>query len=50
MTFNQSLTRLYEAGNITLDDALAASDNPDELKMQIRGITQGGKQVSLNRM
>ncbi len=46
MTFNQSLIRLFEAGNITLDDALGASDNPDELKMQMRGITQGGKQIS----
>ncbi|MDA1223317.1 MAG: type IV pilus twitching motility protein PilT, partial [Planctomycetota bacterium] len=43
MTFNQSLSRLFEAGNISLDDALAASDNPEELKMQMRGITQGGK-------
>ena len=41
MTFNQSLIRLFQAGNISLEDALAASDNPDELKMQMRGITQG---------
>ena len=45
MTFNQSLIRLFEAGNVTLEDALAASDNPDELKMQMRGITQGGQQA-----
>jgi twitching motility protein PilT len=42
MTFNQSLIRLFQAGNISLEDALVASDNPDELKMQMRGITQGG--------
>jgi twitching motility protein PilT len=42
MTFNQSLIRLFQAGNISLEDALTASDNPDELKMQMRGITQGG--------
>ena len=42
MTFNQSLIRLFEAGNISLDDALAASDSPDELKMQMRGISTGG--------
>ena len=42
MTFNQSLIRLFQAGNISLEDALIASDNPDELKMQMRGITQGG--------
>ncbi|MCC6670541.1 MAG: PilT/PilU family type 4a pilus ATPase [Planctomycetes bacterium] len=41
MTFNQSLIRLFEAGNITLEDALSASDNPDELKLQMRGITLG---------
>ncbi len=42
MTFNQSLIRLFQAGNISLEDALSSSDNPDELKMQMRGITQGG--------
>ncbi|MEE2887588.1 MAG: PilT/PilU family type 4a pilus ATPase [Planctomycetota bacterium] len=42
MTFNQSLIRLFEAGNISMDDALAASDSPDELKMQMRGISAGG--------
>lgn len=42
MTFNQSLIRMFEAGNISLEEALAASDNPDELKMQMRGITRGG--------
>ncbi|MCC6783200.1 MAG: PilT/PilU family type 4a pilus ATPase [Planctomycetes bacterium] len=45
MTFNQSLIRLFEAGNISLDDALGASDNPDELKMLMRGITQGAQQA-----
>ncbi len=43
MTFNQSLIRLFEAGNISLEDALASSDNPDELKMQMRGITAGAQ-------
>ncbi|MBK8976494.1 MAG: PilT/PilU family type 4a pilus ATPase [Planctomycetes bacterium] len=47
MTFNQSLIRLFEAGNITLEDALAASDNPDELKMQMRGITQGAQAATV---
>jgi twitching motility protein PilT len=46
MTFNQSLIRLFEAGNVALEDALAASDNPEELKMQMRGITQGGQAVA----
>ena len=43
MTFNQSLIRLFEAGNISLEDALTASDSPDELKMQMRGISAGGQ-------
>jgi twitching motility protein PilT len=42
MTFNQSLIRLYNAGNISYDEAIEASDNPDELKLQMRGITKGG--------
>lgn len=46
MTFNQSLIRLYESGNIELEDALSASDNPDELKLQMRGITKGGVGVA----
>ena len=46
MTFNQSLIRLFEAGNISLEDALSSSDNPDELKMQMRGITQGGSHTT----
>lgn len=41
MTFNQSLIRLFRAGHISLEDALAASDNADDLKMHVRGITQG---------
>ena len=43
MTFNQSLIRLFEDGNISLEDALSASDNPDELQLQMRGITAGGQ-------
>jgi twitching motility protein PilT len=41
LTFNQSLIRLFQAGNIGIEDALASSDNPDDLKMQMRGITPG---------
>ena len=40
-TFNQSLYALYEAGNISYEDAVANSDNPDELKLQLRGIQSG---------
>jgi twitching motility protein PilT len=47
MTFNQSLIRLFEAGNISLEDALASSDNPEELKMEMRGITRGAAAVPM---
>ncbi|OGS45892.1 MAG: hypothetical protein A2539_05350 [Elusimicrobia bacterium RIFOXYD2_FULL_34_15] len=38
-TFNQALLNLYNAGNVSLEDALAAATNPEELMMNIRGIT-----------
>lgn len=40
-TFNQSLKETYEKDLISLADALAAADNPDELKMEIKGIVKG---------
>ncbi len=40
-TFNQSLFGLFESGNISYEDAVANSDNPDELKLQLRGIQSG---------
>jgi twitching motility protein PilT len=43
MTFNQSLRRLVETGNVTVEAALEASDSPEELKLQLRGINPGGK-------
>lgn len=42
-TFNQSLRQLYETGNISYDDALSNSDNPDELKLLFRGIQTGSR-------
>ena len=41
VTFNQSLYSLYERGEITREDALASSDNPDEMEMLFRGIQHG---------
>jgi len=41
-TFNQSLCILYAEGKITLDEARSASDNRDDLELQIRGIRKGG--------
>ena len=43
MTFNQSLVRLIKLGKISLEDALSHSDNPDELKLEMRGISKGGR-------
>ena len=35
--------KLYKLGKISYEDALASADNPDELKLEIRGIAKGGK-------
>jgi len=43
MTFSQSLQLLCEKDLITQEDAFAASDNPEELKMYLRGISKGSK-------
>ncbi len=43
MTFNQSLVRLIRREDITLEEAMHASDNPDELKLEMRGISKGGR-------
>lgn len=40
-TFNMSLKAHLDAGRISVDDALAASDNPDDLKLALRGVTKG---------
>ncbi|MAG55801.1 MAG: type IV pili twitching motility protein PilT [Planctomycetes bacterium] len=40
-TFNMSLKKLYEDGMVTLEDACAASDNADDLKLAIRGVVRG---------
>jgi twitching motility protein PilT len=40
-TFNQSLKKLYQEDQITLDQAIAAADYPDELKMELKGIFRG---------
>jgi twitching motility protein PilT len=44
MTFNQSLKSLLERDLITLEDALHAADNPDELKLELRGISKDNAQ------
>jgi twitching motility protein PilT len=42
-SFNQSLRGLVEDGLIEYDDALAAADSPEELKLVMRGISKGLK-------
>ena len=41
MTFMQSIQGLYESGKVSYEDALAAADNPDELKLALEGVTRG---------
>ena len=38
VTFNQCLYELVNEGTITEEDALEASDNPEALKMNFKGI------------
>ncbi|MCI0651060.1 MAG: type IV pilus twitching motility protein PilT [Planctomycetes bacterium] len=40
-TFNQSLKKLYQSDEIALEDAMAAADYPDELKLELKGIYKG---------
>lgn len=42
-TFNQALARLVKAGKVNVEDALAASDNADGLKLELRGIVTGAR-------
>jgi twitching motility protein PilU len=46
-TFNESIKGLYQAGIIGLEEALASADNPDELKLEIRGIQRGTRSSDL---
>ncbi|GEM_PF-154061 len=47
-TFNESLKQLYQAGVIDLEEALSAADNPDEFKLQVRGIVRGARASDFN--
>jgi twitching motility protein PilT len=44
-SFNQSLRGLVEEGLIDYEDALAAADSPEELKLVMRGISKGLRTV-----
>jgi len=37
-TFNQALLALYNAGRVTMEDAMTASGNPEEFMLGVRGI------------
>ncbi len=41
MTFAQSLQKLYADGKIAMQDALAAADSADELKLAFSGVSRG---------
>ncbi|MGE0709633.1 MAG: type IV pilus twitching motility protein PilT [Planctomycetota bacterium] len=43
MTFNQSIKKLYQDDLLSLEDAMKLADNPDELKMELRGIMKGAR-------
>jgi twitching motility protein PilT len=47
-TFHQSIVQLYRDGLISYEEALGAADNPDELKLELRGITKGAATVDLD--
>jgi twitching motility protein PilT len=42
VSFNQCLRRLVLDGQVTIEDALATSDRPEELVLLLRGISGGG--------
>ena len=41
MTFNRAIYQLYNAGKISLADSLAASSNPDEFQLLVKGMESG---------
>lgn len=46
-TFNQALMKHYNEKQVTLEDALAAASNPEELMLTIRGIDSGSDAKSI---
>lgn len=47
-TFNQSVKKLYQSDQITLEDALEAADYPEELRLELRGIYKGNATSDFN--
>ena len=48
LSFNQSLKRLYQTDQITLEDAMSASDYPEELKLELKGVYKGTVPADFN--
>ncbi len=47
-TFNQSLKKLYQSDLISLENAMASSDYPEELKLDLKGIFKGAMSADFN--
>lgn len=45
-TFNQALIKLFQSGEVKLEDALAAAANPEELMLNVRGIQSSSEDSS----
>lgn len=43
-TFDQSLIKLLREGHISLEEATAASDNPEDFQLRVKGVTSQGGQ------
>ncbi|MEW5945776.1 MAG: type IV pilus twitching motility protein PilT [bacterium] len=48
-TLNQDLVRLYREDRITMDVALTSSNNPDEFRLNLRGIYSGGTSDTMDQ-
>jgi twitching motility protein PilT len=46
-TFNQALARLVQSKTVTEEEAAAASTNPNDLKLMLRGIQGGGASTTV---
>jgi twitching motility protein PilU len=41
-TFDQAVYQLYQAGLVSMEDALANADSPNDVKLRMRGLSMGG--------
>ena len=48
VTFNQSIKRLYQSDIVSLEDAMAAADQPEELKLELKGVYKGSVPADFN--